>query len=85
MAARGVLRHVERDNPPPPATRGRGGHVSRVLLHHPRGPGPEVESPGHVAAGQTCRHVVTAGHRLDGESKNICEYLENICGLPGSS
>ena len=82
-AARHVLRHVGRDNPPPPATRGRGGHVPRVLLHHPRGPGPEVESAGHVAAGQTCRHVVTAGHRLDGE--NICEYLENICGLPGSS
>ena len=84
-AARDVLRHVERDDPPPPATRGRGGHVPRVLLHHPRGPGPEVESAGHVAAGETRRHVVTAGHRLDGESKNICEYLENICGLPGSS
>ena len=39
--ARDDLRHVERDDPPPPAT--RGGHVARVLLQHPRGPGPEVE------------------------------------------
>ena len=67
MAAARDLRHVERDDPPPPAT--RGGHVSRVLLQHPRGPGPEVESAGHVAAGQTCRHVVTAGHRLTGRVK----------------